>query len=82
MWAFLHVTDDSILDRVPDEVTERAQEIADQVRANPTLLGILVVIGILTALIFVWGIVKNVIKAIIFGGAASVAAWIWYFNIS
>ena len=35
----------------------------------------------LTAAVFVWGIMKQAIKAAIFGGVLSVAAWFWYFNV-
>ena len=72
---------DEIVDRVPEDLRERAGQIADDVRANPVLLGILIVIGVVTALIFLWGIFKQVVKAAIIGGAASAAAWYWYFNI-
>jgi hypothetical protein len=63
------------------QIPENAGEIVDQVKANPVLLGILIVIGLATAFLFLWGIVKEAIKVALFAGALSVAAWYWYFNI-
>ena len=62
-------------------VPENAGEVIDQVKANPTLLAILIGVGILTALLFFWGLIRQTFKAAIFGGALSVIAWVWYFNI-
>ena len=70
-----------LLAQIPITVPERAGEIVDQVKANPTLLAILIGVGVLTAVVFMWGIMKQAIKAVIFGGLLSVAAWIWYFNV-
>jgi len=58
-----------------------AGEIVDQVKANPALLGLLIVIGLLTAFLFFWGLFKQTLKLAIFAGALSVAAWYWYFNV-
>lgn len=50
-------------------------------KANPVLLGILIVIGLLTAFLFFWGIFKQALKVALFAGLLSLAAWYWYFNI-
>lgn len=63
------------------QVPGNAQQVVDQVKANPVLLGLLVIVGIVTAFIFFWGIAKQAFKAAIFGGVLSFAAWYWYFNI-
>lgn len=60
---------------------ENTGELVDQVKANPVLLGVLIVIGLLTAFLFFWGIVKQTIKVALFAGILSVGAWYWYFNI-
>lgn len=65
----------------PITIPERAEEIVEQVKANPVLASILIGVGILTAGVFVWGMLKQVIKAAVFGGILSAAAWFWYFNI-
>ena len=79
--ALLMASGGEIVDRIPDDIRERSTEIVDTVKANPTLLTILVVVGILTALLFVWGVVRQIFKAALFGGLASAAVWYWYFNI-
>jgi len=60
---------------------DNAGEIVDTVKANPALLAVLIGVGVLTAVIFFWGIMRQGIKAAIFGGLLSVGAWYWYFNI-
>jgi hypothetical protein len=68
-----------LLAQIP--LPENAGEIVDTVKANPQLLAILIGVGILTAVLFVWSIMRHAIKAAIIGGILSVAAWYWYFNI-
>ena len=70
----------ALLAQIQVTVPERAEEIVDQVKANPTLLAMLIGVGIVTAFVFAWGVVKQVFKAAAFGGALSVAAWVWYFS--
>lgn len=70
-----------LLGRLPEDLTERGTEIVDTVKANPTLLTALMIVGALTALLFVWGIIRQVFRAALFGGLASAATWYWYFNI-
>ena len=69
-----------LLAQIPT-ISENAGQIVDQVKANPQLLAILIGVGVLTAMLFVWGIMKHAIKAAIIGGILSVGAWFWYFNI-
>jgi hypothetical protein len=78
---FLQTFPTDLLDRVPDGVREQAGQIVDEVKANPTLAAILIGVGVLTALLFVWGIFKQFFRAAIFAGLASAGAWYWYFNI-
>ena len=58
-----------------------ADQIVDTVKANPTLMWILIGVGAFTALVFVLGIMKHAFKAAFLGAVLSVAAWVWYFNI-
>jgi hypothetical protein len=67
--------------QIPITIPENADEIIETVKANPALLAVLIGVGVLTAFVFVWGIMKQAIKAAIFGGLLSAAAWYWYFNI-
>ena len=80
MFRFAQVPEE-IVDRVPEDVRERVDEIAETVEANPVLAAILIGIGVLTALIFFWGVIKQVFKAAIVGAVLSAGAWYWYFNI-
>ncbi len=70
----------SILSQV-STIPKNAEEIIDTVKANPVLLAMLIGVGLLTAALFVWGLMKHVMKAAIFGGLLSFATWYWYFNI-
>lgn len=66
---------------IPEDVRDRADEIIETVKADPTLLAILIGIGVLTAALFVWGIVRQFFKAAIFAGLASAGVWYWYFDV-
>lgn len=67
--------------QIPITIPENAEEIVDTVKANPVLAAVLIGVGLLTAFVFVWGIMKQAMKAAVFGGLLSAAAWYWYFNI-
>lgn len=66
---------------VPDEVKDRADDIIQTVKADPTLLTILIVVGVVTLGLFVWGMTKQVFKAALFAGLASAGVWYWYFKV-
>jgi len=66
---------------VPEDVRDRADEIIDSVKADPTLLAVLVAVGVATLALFVWGLTKQVFKAALFAGLASAGVWYWYFNV-
>jgi hypothetical protein len=68
------------LGQIPGDISERAAQIVDTVKVNPVLWQSIGV-GVITACIFLWGIVKQAFKAAIFAGLLSVGAWYWYFNI-
>jgi uncharacterized membrane protein len=70
-----------IAQTIPQDIQDRADDIVEQVKANPTLLKVLIGVGIFTALVFVLGIIKHAFKAAFLGAVLCVAAWIWYFNI-
>ena len=57
------------------------QQFVETVKANPVLMWTLVGVGVFTALIFVFGILKHAFKAAFLFAILSVAAWIWYFNV-
>lgn len=70
-----------IAQTIPQDIQDRADEIVEQVKANPTLLKVLIGVGIFTALVLVLGIIKHAFRTAFLGAVLSVAAWVWYFNI-
>lgn len=74
-----------LLQTTTTDLSERLNDVVDTVKAeaeaNPVFLGILIGIGALTALVFLWGIAKHAFKAALFGGLLSAGAWVWYFNL-
>ena len=81
---------EGVIEKIPDEVVDRLPEsVADKipdglleaVGANPVLAGLLIAIGGLALLGFVYGIMKAAWKAAFFAGILGAAAWFWYFNI-
>lgn len=63
-----------IADRIPEGVATWGGEIIDQVKESPVLLTAVAVVGIITALLVVFGIMKRSLKAAVIGGLLSVAA--------
>lgn len=64
-----------------DLVPEQVGEVIDAAKTDPVLAGALIVIGVATLALFVWGLTKQVFKAALFAGLASAGVWYWYFNI-
>jgi hypothetical protein len=63
-----------IADRIPEGVVTWGGEVIDQVKDSPVLLTAVAVVGILTAMLVVFGILKRSFKAAVIGGLLSVAA--------
>lgn len=72
---------DQYFESSKDSLLTRLNDLVAQVKEEPVLLAILIGVGVITAIIFFWGIVKQVFKAAIIAGALSAGAWWWYFNI-
>jgi hypothetical protein len=81
---------EGVIDKIPQEVIDQLPEgVVDQipdglleaVGADPVLAGILIAIGGLALLGFVYGMVKAAWKAAFFAGLLGAGAWFWYFNI-
>jgi hypothetical protein len=83
MLRLLQVTDTLV--EQGEELLEQGKETVTQIveaaKADPALLAVLIGVGIITAAIFFWGIVKQVFKAAIVAGLLSAGVWYWYFNI-
>jgi hypothetical protein len=57
------------------------EELVEAAKADPVLLGVLIGVGVLAALFFVFGIFKQFFKTAVFAGLLSAGVWYWYFNI-
>ena len=72
---------DSVVDQLPDSVVDRIpSEFLDVASANPALVAILVVVGILSVIGFFYGVAKSAFKAALFFGLVAAGAWFWFFN--
>ncbi len=81
---------DGVIDQIPEEVVDRLPAgIADRIpegllasaSADPLLTTILIVVGVLAIVGFLYGIVKSAFKAALFAAVVGGGAWYWYFNI-
>ena len=82
---------DGVIDKIPENVVDQLPTgVADRIpdgllegaSANPVLTVILIGVGVLAVVIFLWGLVKSAFKAAFFAGVIGAAAWYWYFNIA
>ncbi len=64
---------------VPEEVQQTARDIAQRFRDDPAFMWTLVAIGVITAVLFVWLMVKQAFKAAIAGALLCAGAWYWFF---
>ena len=64
-----------------DLVPEQIEDVVEAAKADPLLAGALIVVGVATLGLFVWGLTKQVFRAALFAGLASAGVWYWYFNI-
>ena len=77
----LETLPDEILDRLPDTVVDRIPtEYLDVASNNPALTAILVIVGLLAIVGFMYGVAKSAFKAALFFGVIAAGAWFWFFN--
>jgi hypothetical protein len=83
MLRLLQTTDDvrEKAEELADRVGDQVGQIVEQAKADPALLGILIAVGVVTAVVFLWGVVRQAFKAALVAGVLSAGAWYWYFNI-
>lgn len=63
----------SIQDKIPDGLLEAAS-------SNPALTRVLLAIGIIAAIGFVFGVIKRAVKWMIYSALVGVAAWYFFFQ--
>ena len=81
---------DGLLDKIPEDVvSELPASIQDKIpeglleaaSSNPALARVLLVIGVLAVLGFVFGVVKSAVKWMIYSAILGVAAWYFFFQV-
>ena len=80
---------DGLLDKIPEDVvSELPQSIQDKIpeglfeaaAANPALTRVLLIIGILAVIGFVFGVIKSAVKWMLYSAIVGVAAWYFFFQ--
>lgn len=77
----LETLPDNIIDRLPETVVDRIpSEFLDVASTNAAPTAILVIVGILALVGFIYGVAKSAFKAALFFGVVAAGAWFWFFN--
>ena len=72
---------DTVVDQLPEGVVDRIpDQFLEVASANPALVGILVVVGVLSVIGFFYGVAKSAFKAALFFGLMAAGSWFWFFN--
>ena len=80
---------DGLLDKLPEDVVSELptsiqdkipEGLLDAASSNPTLTMILLVVGILAVIGFVFGVIKSAVKLMLYSAIAGVAAWYFFFQ--
>ena len=81
---------DGLLDKIPDDVvSELPQSIQDRIpeglleaaSSNPTFTTVLLVIGVLAVIGFVFGVIKSAVKWMLYSAILGVVAWYFFFQM-
>ncbi len=80
---------DGLLDKIPEDVVaELPQSIQDKIpeglleaaASNPAFTRILLVIGILAVIAFIFGVIRSAVKWMLYSAIVGVAAWYFFFQ--
>jgi hypothetical protein len=63
----------SVQDKIPDGLLEAAS-------SNPTFTKVLLAIGVVAVIGFIYGVVKSAVKWMLYSAAIGVAAWYFFFQ--
>ena len=81
---------DGVLDKIPDDVVaELPQSVQDKIpeglleaaSSNPTLTKVLLVIGVLAVIGFIFGVIRSAVKWMLYSAIVGVAAWYFFFQM-
>ncbi len=72
---------DDIVDSLPDAVQDKIPEgLLEAASSNPTFAKVLLVIGVIAVIGFVFGVVKSAVKWMIYSAILGVGAWYLFFQ--
>jgi hypothetical protein len=63
------------------DIVDQGRQVVEAAKDDPVLAGVLIGIGVITAGIVVFGLIKQLFKAAFVAALLSAGAWFWYFNI-
>jgi len=81
--------EDGVLDKIPDDVVDSLPDaIQDKIpdglleaaSSNPAFTKVLLGIGVLAAIGFIFGVVKSAVKWMLYSAILGVAAWYFFFQ--
>ena len=73
---------EDLVDQLPTSVTDRIPDgLLESASADPLLAAILIGVGALAVLVFLFGVFKSAFKAAFLAAVVGGGAWIWYFSI-
>jgi hypothetical protein len=81
--------EDGVLDKIPDDIVDSLPDaIQDQIpeglleaaSSNPTFTKVLLAIGVIAVIGFVFGVVKSAVKWMIYSAILGVGAWYLFFQ--
>ncbi|MDJ0923073.1 MAG: hypothetical protein QNJ77_00815 [Acidimicrobiia bacterium] len=72
---------EDIVDSLPSAVQDKIPEgLLEAASSNPTFTKVLLVIGVIAVIGFIFGVVKSAIKWMIYSAIVGVAAWYFFFQ--
>ena len=72
---------DDIVDSLPGSIQDKIPEgLLEAASSNPTFTKVLLAIGVLAVIGFVFGVIKSAVKWMIYSAIVGVAAWYFFFQ--
>jgi hypothetical protein len=72
---------DDIVDQLPEAIQDNIPEgLLEAASSNPAFTKVLLAIGVLAAVGFVFGVVKSAVKWMLYSAILGVAAWYFFFQ--
>lgn len=72
---------DDVVDSLPDAIQSKIPEgLLDAASSNPVFTKVLLVIGVLAVVGFIFGVIKSAVKWMIYSAVLGVGAWYFFFQ--